>query len=641
MLFRSTMKNSNLLGIQDTLELFTGRQYFENVYISGYTDFIFGTNNVTLFKNCTIHVIDTEKDNKGTAGYITAFKGSNKGDGDAIVYGAIFDGCKFTADEGVTPGCTAIGRTWGAYAAVAIMNSELGGHISTAGYNPSNNKNTRYISMNGIHPTDATVQFVEYNNTGAGAITEPVAGMRFLTDEEAALYVDFATIFGTINGKVSFLDPWNPDSTEIVADDRTYYYFNGVEGTSGTSYTYTENVNGATLEWNGLFIDATVGKLTARGSDAQFNQGAKIIFNVEAGSLVTVISYPGYGYYTINGIAHNANDTFSVYFAEASEVVIEATATSYIYQIIINPNEEAPAAPTLNELKVEGVNKNYVVGDEVDLSTAVVKAYYSDYSIVIVEADVDATAVNNAAAGSYDVIFSFGGKSVNVTLTFEAPDADPRKDISITFGSNGNYKEILDMSAANIRDNGGNNTQVSAGSFSITVYQGASVLIHGYPGYTSYSINGGESITEEYYTYIATEDCVLVIEATNGNNYFYSIDVKYPVEVVKESFDITFGSNGNYKSAPASVDFSNIQIGDNGGDNSQVKNGYITIFVFAGATVTVNGYPGYTSYTLGDGTTTTEEITESAYSYTATEDVVITITPVSGNNYFYSISVAY
>ena len=87
---RFIMRDSKLLGIQDTLELFTGRQYFENVFISGYTDFIFGTNNTTLFKNCTIHVIDTVKDDQGTAGYITAFKGSNKGAADAITSGAIF-----------------------------------------------------------------------------------------------------------------------------------------------------------------------------------------------------------------------------------------------------------------------------------------------------------------------------------------------------------------------------------------------------------------------------------------------------------------------------------------------------------------------------------------------------------------------
>ena len=644
---RFTMKNSKLLGIQDTLELFTGRQYFENVYISGYTDFIFGTNNVTLFKNCTIHVIDTEKDDKGTAGYITAFKGSNKGDADAIVYGAIFDGCKFTADEGVTPGCTAIGRTWGAYAAVAVINSELGGHISVAGYNPSNNKNTRYISMNGIHPTDSTVQFVEYNNTGAGAITEAVAGMRFLTDEEAALYVDFATIFGTTNGKVTFLDPWNPDSTEVVTDDRTYYYFNGVEGTSGTSYTYTENVNGATLEWNGLFIDATTGKLTARGSDSQFNKGAKIIFNVEAGTLVTVLTYPGYGYYTINGVAHNANDTFSMYFAEATEVTIEATATSYIYQIIINPNEEAPAAPTLNEIKVEGFNKNYKVGEELNLADAVVKAYYSDYSVFIVEATVDATAVNNAAAGSYDVVFTFGEKSVVVTVTFEGEDADPRKDVSMTFGSNGNWVDgdpAIDLSNITVNNNGGNNAQIKEGYMTITLYAGATLTIKGYSGYTDYTLSDGtieyvvnkDSSDHTAHVYVAETDVVVTITVTSGSNYFYGIEIKYPVEAVKEPCTINFGSEGNYKDI-AILDISGMSVRDNGGNNSQLSSGSMKLTVLAGAKVTIHGYPGYTSYSINGG----EEITSEYYEYTAAADEEIIIAAVNGNNYFYSIDVAY
>ena len=888
---RFVMRNSKLLGIQDTLELFTGRQYFENVYISGYTDFIFGTNNVTLFKYCTIHVIDTVKDDKGTAGYITAFKGSNKGAADAIVYGAIFDSCKFTADEGVTKGCTAIGRTWGAYAAVAVINSELGGHISTAGYNPSNNKNTRYISMNGIHPTDATVQFVEFNNTGDGAITETVAGMRFLTAEEAALYVDFATIFGTINGKVTFLDPWNPESNEVVVDDRTYYYFNGVEGTSGISYTYTENVQGATLEWNGLTIDATTGKLTYRESDAQFNQGAKIIFNVEAGTLVTVITYPGYGYYTINGIAHNANDTFSVYFAGASEVVIESTATSYIYQIIINPNEEAPKDPTLNEIKVSGLNLNYTVGDELNLADAIVNAYYSDYSIVKVNAKVDTSAVKNNVAGSYDVVFSFAGKTVTVTVTFEDPNADPAitdntvldfstqagleavqnnprvtmngsirfnggeiqiqgtisfevkagtivtvipyaneqyasytigaegesdldvyntpmgtlftkdctvvytglsnnylvsividcpvkdgkyvfggsneagdvtgilastnginisgtfkthsggaqlgqdseitftlpafstmtikgydteygqldvfmdgmkidmypdgpyytistldaaqvviratnvgtedapaynksyityievevmdafdENVDVTFGSEGNYKDSgIDFSGASIRDNGGNNSQISSGSFMFYVKAGATIVINGYPGYTSYTFscvsNTGyfatEEITATKFEYTAESNSIITINVVNSNNYFYSFSVVYPAEAVEESFTITFGSEGNYKEGHDAVDLSNIQIGDNGGNNSQVKNGYMTIQLLAGAKVTINGYPGYTSYKLSTEEGESGEITDQTYVFTTDADCTLTITPVSGNNYFYSIAVEY
>ena len=525
---RFTMTNSKLLGIQDTLELFTGRQYFENVYISGYTDFIFGTNNTTLFKNCTIHVIDTAKDDKGTAGYITAFKGSNKGANDTVVYGAIFDGCKFTADAGVTEGCTAIGRTWAAYAAVAVINSELGGHISLQGY--STNKNERYVSMNG-KPTDSTVNFVEFNNTGAGALTEAVAGMRFLTAEEAALYTNMEVIFGTVNGNVSYLDAWMP-GTAPVADDRTYYYFNGVEGTSGTSYTYSDNIQGAVVEWEGLVIDATTGKLTARGSDAQFNQGAKIILQVEAGTLVTVVTYPGYGFYTINGIAHNANDTFSVYFATATEVVIEATGTSYLYQIIVNPNEEAPADPTLNEIKVSGLNVNYNVGDEFNLDGVVVKAYYSDNSVVtLTDYSVDASAVNTAAAGAYDVVFTYGDKTVTLTVNFAG--ADDLVDFDITFGSDGNYKDSgVDFSGIQIRDNGGNNSQIHSGSFSFDVKAGAVVTVNGYSGYTSYTLGDGttttDEITAELYTYTAEADVTITITPVSTNNYFYSISVTYP-----------------------------------------------------------------------------------------------------------------
>ena len=638
---RFVMKDSKLLGIQDTLELFTGRQYFENVFISGYTDFIFGTNNTTLFKGCTIHVIDTTKDDNGTAGYITAFKGSNKGANDSVVYGAIFDGCKFTADAGVTLGCTAIGRTWAAYSAVAVINSELGGHISLAGY--SGGKNERYIAMNG-KPTDATVNFVEFGNTGAGALTEAVAGMRFLSAEEAALYTNMAVIFGTVNGNVTYLDAWLPDSAP-VQDDRTYYYFNGVEGSSGTSYTYTDNIQGTIVEWAGLTIDATAGKLTARGSDAQFNKGAKIIFQVEGGTLVTVVSYPGYGYYTINGVAHNANDTFSMYFATATEVVIEATDTAYICQLIINPGESAPAAPTLDEIKVSGLPLNYQVGEELNLNDLLVKAYYSDHSTVVVtDYTLDTSAVNPAAAGSYNVVVTYGGKTVTVTVTFTGADAPA--DFTVTFGSEGNYKDSgIDFSNIQVADNGADKAQVKEGYFSFDVKAGAVVTIKGHPGYTSYTLGDGtmttDEITDELYTYTATADATITITPVNGgNNYFYYLSVVYPVEKEAVDFTVTFGSEGNYKDS--GIDFSNIQVADNGADKAQVKEGYFSFDVKAGAVVTIKGHPGYTSYTLGDGTMTTDEITDELYTYTATADATITITPVNGgNNYFYYLSVVY
>ena len=876
---RFVMKNSKLLGIQDTLELFTGRQYFENVFISGYTDFIFGTNNTTLFKNCTIHVIDTAKDDNGTAGYITAFKGSNKGAQDSVVYGAIFDHCKFTADEGVMEGKTAIGRTWGAYAAVAIINSEIGGHISLDGYDSSENKNKRYISMNGIHPTDSTVQFVEYNNTGAGAITEAVAGMRLLTAEEAAKYADFKVIFGTANGNVSYLDPWDPMSTEIVVDDRTYYYFDGTTGGSGTVNTFDTSTtidNGTTYEWAGLVISAENGRVAwnANANKLNMKAGAFIKFNVSAGSTVTVVTHSGYGYYTINGAATSHSTTFTKYFAEDTEVTIMSTGDLYVQYIVINPGEEAPEAPTLNEIKVNGMNVNYVVGDELSLEGVEVKAYYSDNSVVaITDYTVDSSAVNKAAAGSYDVVFSYGGKSAEVTVNYEDPNAaaeitkntyldfsnvdgynavvsndritldgsfrangseyqikgtisfpvkagtivtvipygnstyvsytigeegeaelttlnekttvffdkdctvvytgldnnylvgiqiicpladgtyvfggkqmdgdftgilssvenlviegtckthsggaqlasdsvitftvapyttvdiqgfdtnygqlevlvNGRKiemdgtahyvfsteeaaivtikavnvgteeapawnqsyitaitvegpftiaeDATISFGSEGNYKDSgIDFSGIEIRDNGGNNSQIKNGSFSFFVKAGAVVTVKGYPNYTSYSFNDSDEITDADYVFTAVVDTLINITPVKGDNYFYSITVSYPV---KESFSVTFGSEGNYKDS--GIDFSGIEIRDNGGNNSQIKNGSFSFKVYAGATVTVNGYPNYTSYSFNGS----EEITDTTYVFTATEDGDITITPVNGNNYFYSIDVAY
>ena len=643
---RFTMKDSKLLGTQDTLELFTGRQYFENVFISGYTDFIFGTNNATIFKNCTVHMIDTLKDDKGTAGYITAFKGSNKGAADSIVYGAIFDGCKFTGDEGLTQGVHAIGRTWGAYAAVAVINCELGGHISTVGYDPSL-KTARYISMNGINPTDATVQFVEFGNTGAGALTEAVAGMRMLTAEEAALYTDFATVFGTTNGKVTFLDPWNPDATEVIVDDRTYYYFNGTEGTSGTSYTYSENIQGTVTEWNGLTIDATAGKLTARGSDTQFNQGAKIIFTVKGGTLVTVISYPGYGHYTVNGVAHNANDTFSMYFAEDTEVVIEATATSYIYQIIINPNEDAPDAPTVTDVKVE-MTKDYKVGDELDLAGAVVKVYFSDSSILTVtDYTVDASAVDTSAAGSYDVVFTYGDKNVTVTVNYEEANAGPEisKSTTLDFTTEDGYNAVASNSKVTLEGsfrNNGSEYQVT-GTIKFQVKAGTIVTVipFGDSQYASFTLGKeGEAdleVMHEGFSVLFEEDCTVVYTGLE-NNYLCQIVIIVP-EYIEEPLTVTFGSNGNYKTVGA-VDFSNIEIGDNGGDNSQVKNGSITFSVKAGTQIKVNGYPGYTSYKISDANVETEEITDAdAEAFVATVNGTITITPVSGNNYFYSIEI--
>jgi len=60
---RATFRNCRFLGWQDTILLNRGRQYFENCYICGHVDFIFGAA-TAWFENCEIHALRD--------GYLTA-----------------------------------------------------------------------------------------------------------------------------------------------------------------------------------------------------------------------------------------------------------------------------------------------------------------------------------------------------------------------------------------------------------------------------------------------------------------------------------------------------------------------------------------------------------------------------------------
>ena len=152
-------------------------------------------------------------------------------------------------------------------------------------------------------------------------------------------------------------------------------------------------------------------------------------------------------------------------------------------------------------------------------------------------------------------------------------------------------------------------------------------------------VNGVEYKMEEALSVTVLEESVVVIAVgDNGASYSYlkSIELKeYVDRTIYEDTTITFGSEGNYKNSV--VDFSGIQIGDNGGNNSQVKNGSFDLVLKAGAQVTIHGYSNYTSYKLNGGA----EITDEYYTFVANMDTVLTVTPVSGNNYFYSIEITY
>lgn len=174
---RLIFKNCRFLGWQDTLYAKNGRQYFENCYIEGNVDFIFGQA-AAVFESCVIH-------SKGD-GYITApmrFAADEPS-------GFVFIDSKLTAadfDKGVF-----LGRPWRAFGRSVFLNTEMGAHIRAEGWNNWNNAEN-----------ERTAYFAEYNSKGAGAKPETrVKWIHQLSKEEARKF----ETENFLKGK----DGWNP-----------------------------------------------------------------------------------------------------------------------------------------------------------------------------------------------------------------------------------------------------------------------------------------------------------------------------------------------------------------------------------------------------------------------------------------------
>lgn len=140
-------ENCRFLGDQDTMFL-AGHDsdlQFDNCYIEGTTDFIFGPA-TAYFNDCRIH---SKADS-----YITA--ASTPQD---VEIGFVFKNCKLTADPEVKK--VYLGRPWRPYAYTAFIDCEMDSHITPAGWdnwrNPDNENTARYIESGsrgpGANPT--------------------------------------------------------------------------------------------------------------------------------------------------------------------------------------------------------------------------------------------------------------------------------------------------------------------------------------------------------------------------------------------------------------------------------------------------------------------------------------------------------
>lgn len=173
---RAYFKHCRFLGFQDTLYTYADnvRQYYEDCYIEGTVDFIFGWS-TAVFNRCELH-------SKGN-GYVTApstLEGRK--------YGYVFYDCRLTAARGVDN--VYLSRPWRPFARAVYIRCEMGTHIRPEGWNNWNKKEA-----------EKTVFYAEYKSSGKGGdMTHRAAYSRQL------LSLDGYAIEDVLKGT----DGWNP-----------------------------------------------------------------------------------------------------------------------------------------------------------------------------------------------------------------------------------------------------------------------------------------------------------------------------------------------------------------------------------------------------------------------------------------------
>jgi len=172
---KATLRNCHLLGAQDTLYTGKERNYFQNCFINGSVDSIFGEGSA-VFEDCIIEITD----------YVTAHKGI---EGSATKY--LLSNCTIRrpSNRSYVKQGTYLGRPWGCWAWVIYKQCDLGDLINPAGWWDWN-KNASCL---------ATVNYDEWRNNGPGSSTNSrVSWSHQLSDQDAAKYTTQTVLNGWI-----------------------------------------------------------------------------------------------------------------------------------------------------------------------------------------------------------------------------------------------------------------------------------------------------------------------------------------------------------------------------------------------------------------------------------------------------------
>lgn len=184
-----TFRNCKILGHQDTLFTgplpmkekqpggFTGptidgirrvvHQLYEDCYIAGEIDFIFGSA-TAYFKNCTLFALNRNQEINAFYTAPSTYEGQ--------AFGYVFESCTFTGN--CPPKSVALSRPWRIHAKTVLLNCSYSDQIIDEGFTDWNKPESH-----------ETVYYEEYNGHGEGFKPEKRAAyVHQLNESEAALY---------------------------------------------------------------------------------------------------------------------------------------------------------------------------------------------------------------------------------------------------------------------------------------------------------------------------------------------------------------------------------------------------------------------------------------------------------------------
>lgn len=148
------------------------KQLYEDCYICGEIDFIFGSA-TAYFKNCTLYALNR---NETINSYYTAPSTYENQQ-----YGYVFDSCTFTGN--CPPQTCYLSRPWRIHAKVVLLNCEYSNQVVKDGFHDWNKPEAH-----------DTVYYAEYNGHGDGYKPEKRAAYVHQLDEAQAAFYNIENV---------------------------------------------------------------------------------------------------------------------------------------------------------------------------------------------------------------------------------------------------------------------------------------------------------------------------------------------------------------------------------------------------------------------------------------------------------------